>query len=116
MASPPPEWNGGIPKLLIQNRTAYPDFPPPHLDTLPPTGLFIGVFSIDSAFERRSLIRTSWASHIRSRNGALDDDQGDGTSRTIVRFVIGQPKKDYERRIQLEMESEFCLISHLKLL
>ncbi|PPR08122.1 hypothetical protein CVT24_012366, partial [Panaeolus cyanescens] len=81
-----------------------PSFPPDNLDSLPPAGVFIGVFSIDSAFERRMLVRTTWASHPRSRDGAGRGDDGVGTSRTIVRFVVGQPRKDWERRVKLEME------------
>lgn len=79
-------------------------FPPSNLDSLSPVGLFIGVFSIDSEFERRMLVRTTWANHPRSRDGAGDGDNGFGTSRTIVRFILGQPRKDWERRIKLEME------------
>ncbi|KAF5375279.1 hypothetical protein D9758_000306 [Tetrapyrgos nigripes] len=79
-------------------------FPHQRLDLLPPVGLFIGVFSIDSAFERRALVRSTWASHPRSRNGAGAGDDGNSTSRTVVRFILGQPRKDWERRIQLEME------------
>ncbi|THV07757.1 hypothetical protein K435DRAFT_742169 [Dendrothele bispora CBS 962.96] len=81
-----------------------PSFPHEHLETLPPVGLFIGVFSTDSSFERRALIRSTWASHARSRNGAGTGDNGNGTSRTVVRFVLGQPRGDWARRIQLEME------------
>jgi hypothetical protein len=82
-------------------------FPPPNLETLAPVGLFLGVFSMDSYFERRMLIRTTWANHPRSREGAGGGDGGRGTSRTIVRFILGQPRKgDWERRIRLEMESE----------
>ncbi|KAK0208236.1 glycosyltransferase family 31 protein [Desarmillaria ectypa] len=80
------------------------DFPPKDLDSLPPAGLFIGVFSIDSAFERRSLIRSTWASHPRSREGASSGDNGVGTSRSVVRFILGQPRKDWEQQIQLETE------------
>ncbi|CAK5280525.1 unnamed protein product, partial [Mycena citricolor] len=83
---------------------ASPAFPPTNLDSLPPAGILLGVFSIDSGYERRSLVRTTWAKHVRSRNGAGDGDGGLGTSRTIVRFVMGQPRKDFERRIRLEME------------
>ncbi|KAF7320361.1 Glycosyltransferase family 31 protein [Mycena kentingensis (nom. inval.)] len=82
-----------------------PPFPPADLDTLPPVGIFVAVFSIDSAFERRSLVRTTWANHAHSRNGAGEGDGGLGTSRTVVRFVMGEPKKDWERRIRLEMET-----------
>ncbi|KAF7310887.1 Glycosyltransferase family 31 protein [Mycena chlorophos] len=85
--------------------SATTPFPPPDLDALPPAGIFIGVFSIDSAFERRSLVRTTWANHVHSRNGAGAGDGGLGTSRTVVRFVMGEPKKDWERRIRLEMET-----------
>lgn len=51
-------------------------------------------------------MRTTWGSHPRSRNGANNADGGLGTSRIVVRFILGQPQKDWERRIQLEMESE----------
>ncbi|OBZ79484.1 hypothetical protein A0H81_01075 [Grifola frondosa] len=33
--------------------------------------------------------------------GALDM----GTSRTVVRFILGQPRKEWERRVRLEMET-----------
>ncbi|KAJ7092701.1 hypothetical protein C8R44DRAFT_844200 [Mycena epipterygia] len=85
--------------------SATPPFPPTDLDALPPAGVLVGVFSIDSGYERRSLVRTTWANHARSRNGAGDGDGGLGTSRTIVRFVMGEPRKDWERRIRLEMET-----------
>lgn len=79
-------------------------FPPSSLDDLPPAGIFLGVFSVDSAVERRQYVRSTWASHVRSRNGAGDGDDGVGTSRTLVRFVVAQPRGDWERRIKLEME------------
>lgn len=82
-----------------------PSFPPSYLDDLAPAGIFVGVFSMDSAVERRMLVRSTWASHMRSRNGAGPGDNGVGTSRTIVRFVLGKPRKHWERRVQLEAES-----------
>lgn len=98
-----------LPLGAHRNSTAseplLPMFPPDNLDTLPPAGVFIGVFTVDSGFERRAMIRTTWASHPRSRDGAGEGDLGVGTSRTIVRFIIGQPRKDWERRIALEIES-----------
>lgn len=51
------------------------------------------------------LVRSTYASHYRSRHGAGNADDGLGTSRTIVRFILGQPRKDWERRIQLEQDS-----------
>ncbi|KAF8807379.1 hypothetical protein BYT27DRAFT_7189471 [Phlegmacium glaucopus] len=88
----------------ITKGKTIPPFPPPDFDFLPPAGVFIGVFSIDSALERRMLVRTTWASHPRSRDGAGPGDDGAGTSRTIVRFILGQPRKDWERQVKLEME------------
>lgn len=60
---------------------------------------------MDSAVERRMLVRSTWASHERSRNGAGAGDGGLGTSRSIVRFVVGKPRSSWERRIQLEAET-----------
>ncbi|KAJ6621720.1 hypothetical protein B0H10DRAFT_1789645 [Mycena sp. CBHHK59/15] len=85
--------------------SATPPFPTRELDAMPPAGVLVGVFSIDSGYERRSLVRSTWANHARSRNGAGDGDGGWGTSRTIVRFVMGEPRKDWDRRIRLEMET-----------
>ncbi|TCD71562.1 hypothetical protein EIP91_008943 [Steccherinum ochraceum] len=81
-----------------------PSFPPENMDSLSPAGVFVGVLSMDTSFDRRMYIRSTWASHARSRNGAGRGDGGEGTSRTVVRFVLGLPRKDWERRIQLEME------------
>jgi hypothetical protein len=56
------------------------------------------------------MIRSTWASHKRSRYGAGEGDGGFGTSRTIVRFILGVPSKDWERRVMLEMESASDLL------
>ncbi|KAF9270192.1 hypothetical protein L218DRAFT_939227 [Marasmius fiardii PR-910] len=80
------------------------DFPHKALELLPPAGVFVGVFSTDSSYERRALVRSTWASHPRSREGTGVGDNGIGTSRTIVRFIMGQPRKDFERRVALEIE------------
>lgn len=76
-----------------------PPFPAAEVNKLPPVGVFIGVMSIDSAVERRMLIRSTWAKHVRSRG------TDGGTDRTIVRFILGIPSHDWMRRIQLESES-----------
>jgi hypothetical protein len=91
-----------------------PVFPPPDFDSLPPAGVFVAVFSVDSGFERRQLVRTTWASHPRSREGSGPSDSGFGTSRTIVRFILGQPRKNWEGRVRLEMESKFSTFSQNK--
>ncbi|EJF66745.1 hypothetical protein DICSQDRAFT_151176 [Dichomitus squalens LYAD-421 SS1] len=83
---------------------SLPSFPPDGLDSLAPAGVFVGVFSMDTSVERRMLIRSTWASHVRSREGAGFGDGGVGTSRTIVRFILAQPQKEWERRVKLEME------------
>ena len=88
----------------VESAPPIPPFPPENFEALPPAGVFVGVFSMDSSSERRMLIRSTWATHPRSRNGAGHGDAGDGTSRTIVRFIMGQPRKTWERRIRLEME------------
>lgn len=104
----PPNFRSTLPYPYINPlpEEIPPSFPPDNLDTFPPAGVFVGVFSMDSALERRMLIRTTWATHPRSRNGAGEGDDGRGTSRTLVRFILGQPRKGWERRIQTEMESK----------
>ncbi|KAI6047660.1 glycosyltransferase family 31 protein [Pisolithus marmoratus] len=102
----PPHFRQALPYPYINPlpKEISPSFPPDDLDTLPPAGIFVGVFSTDMSLERRMLIRTTWATHPRSRNGAGTGDNGRGTSQTIVRFILGQPRKGWERRIQTEME------------
>ncbi|KZS96018.1 hypothetical protein SISNIDRAFT_407753 [Sistotremastrum niveocremeum HHB9708] len=82
-----------------------PPFPPVGLDSRPPAGILLGVFTTDHAVERRMLIRSTWARHVRSRNGAGAGDDGRGTSRTIIKFILGRPRSKWERRVQLEMET-----------
>lgn len=78
-----------------------PPFPVDQVSKYPPVGIFIGVMSTATAVERRMLIRSTWASHARSRGS-------DGsTDRTIVRFILGIPQSDWTRRIQLEAECAF---------
>lgn len=106
-SSLPPNYRTRLPYPYLNPLPGFipPTFPPDDLDSISPAGILLGVFSMDSALERRMLIRTTWASHPRSRNGAGAGDDGFGTSRTTVRFILGQPRKGWERRIQTEMES-----------
>ncbi|KAI0932154.1 hypothetical protein AcW2_000853 [Taiwanofungus camphoratus] len=111
-----PPYSSAPPPLSMSPTASFPfpppagftplTFPPPglDLDALPPAGVFVGVFSMDNAVERRMLIRSTWASHLRSRNGAGAGDGGVGTSRTVVRFILGTPRREWDRRIRLEME------------
>ncbi|KAG8706979.1 hypothetical protein FRC11_007788 [Ceratobasidium sp. 423] len=55
-------------------------------------------------FQRRQLIRSTWASHPRSRGGADGKTDLEGTSRTVVRFITGTPSPSVERKLRLENE------------
>ncbi|CAE6486243.1 unnamed protein product [Rhizoctonia solani] len=86
--------------------TLEPEFPPAALalEFIPPVGLFIGVLSTAKGFQRRQLIRSTWASHPKSRGGVDGKSDLDGTSRTVVRFVVGAPSPSVERKLRLENE------------
>ncbi|KAH9919088.1 uncharacterized protein B0H18DRAFT_1029114 [Fomitopsis serialis] len=100
-----PQFSTRPPSLSLPTTAQFPDplpdnftpatFPPSNLDDLSPAGVFVG---------RRMLIRSSWAEHQRSRDGAGEGDGGVGTSRTVVRFVLGEPRNEWKRRIRLEMD------------
>nr|XP_018265892.1 uncharacterized protein I303_02268 [Kwoniella dejecticola CBS 10117]OBR88050.1 hypothetical protein I303_02268 [Kwoniella dejecticola CBS 10117] len=66
-------------------------------ESLNPVGVLIGVFTTDAGVERRHMIRQSYASHWRSRR--------DGTEGIRIRFVMGRPRKRFEKAVQLEMEA-----------
>ncbi|KAH9858152.1 hypothetical protein C2E23DRAFT_802889 [Lenzites betulinus] len=110
-----PQYSGGPPPLSLSTTTwlqtplstnfTLPQFPPTEFDSLAPAGVFLGVFTIDTGVERRMYIRSTWATHLRSREGGGDGDGGVGTSRTIVRFIMGQPRKEWERQVQLEVDT-----------
>ncbi|KAH9944340.1 uncharacterized protein BXZ73DRAFT_39264 [Epithele typhae] len=89
----------------IPTNITAPEFPPADFDTLAPAGVFVGVFSMDTSVERRMLVRSTWAKHVRSREGAGVGDGGVGTSRTIVRFILGLPQRDWDRRVRLEADT-----------
>jgi hypothetical protein len=74
-------------------------FPPANYSALPPVGVFLGVLTVASGYERRMMIRESYASHPASRTA--------GSERTVVRFVMGRPAKEFEESVALEMDSEF---------
>lgn len=75
-------------------------FPHPYADALAPVDVFVGVFSVDNAYERRHLIRNTYAAHTLP----LDPRTGMPTSNVQVKFVIGRPRKAHARRVALEME------------
>ncbi|KDN43635.1 hypothetical protein RSAG8_06012, partial [Rhizoctonia solani AG-8 WAC10335] len=83
-----------------------PEFPPPTLalESIPPVGLFIGVMSTARGSQRRQLIRSTWASHPKSRGGVGEKSDREGTSRTVVRFIVGAPNPSVARKLGLENE------------
>lgn len=70
-------------------------FPPANYTTLQPVGVFLGVLTVAAGYERRMMIRESYAAHPASRIP--------GTERTIVRFIMGRPAKEFEESVALEM-------------
>lgn len=78
-----------------------PSFPHAYADALAPVDVFVGVFSIDSAYERRHLIRSTYATHELP----LDPHTGKPTSNVQVKFIIGKPRQAHARRVALEMET-----------
>ncbi|SJX62457.1 uncharacterized protein SRS1_13307 [Sporisorium reilianum f. sp. reilianum] len=78
-----------------------PSFPHAYADALAPVDVFVGVFSIDSAYERRHLIRSTYATHTMP----VDPDTGAPTSNVQVKFIIGKPRQAHARRVALEMET-----------
>ncbi|CAE6443023.1 unnamed protein product [Rhizoctonia solani] len=69
-------------------------FPPANYSTLAPVGVFLGVLTVASGYERRMMIRESYAAHPASRIP--------GTERTVVRFIMGLPTGPDVQSIQIE--------------
>uniref|UniRef100_V5E3F9 Galactosyltransferase n=2 Tax=Kalmanozyma brasiliensis (strain GHG001) TaxID=1365824 RepID=V5E3F9_KALBG len=78
-----------------------PNFPHAYADALAPVDVFVGIFSIDSAYERRHVIRSTWATHTLP----VDPHTGMPTSNVQVKFIIGKPRQAHARRVALEMET-----------
>lgn len=77
-----------------------PTFPHDLADSLAPVDVFVGVMTLDAKFERRSIIRQTYAAHTLP----IDPVTGHTMSNVQVKFVMGKPRKPFERRIALEME------------
>lgn len=75
-------------------------FPHALADSLAPVNVFVGVFSVDAAYERRHLIRSTYARHSK----AIDPRTGQPGQNVQVRFILGRPRQNHARRIALEME------------
>ncbi|KEI37533.1 glycosyltransferase family 31 protein [Mixia osmundae IAM 14324] len=70
-------------------------------DALPPVNMFVGVFSVDAAYERRHLIRSTYARHSKP----LDPKTGQPAQNIQLKFILGRPRKNHARRLALEMET-----------
>ena len=75
-------------------------FPHALADSLAPVNVFVGVFSVDAAYERRHMIRTTYARHTKPIN-PLTGRPGENVQ---VKFILGRPRATHARRIALEME------------
>lgn len=76
-------------------------FPHELADSLAPVDVFVGVFSVDAAYERRHLIRSTYLRHSRP----IDPYTGQPGQNVQVKFILGRPRKHHARRIALEMET-----------
>ena len=76
-------------------------FPHELADSLSPVDVFVGVFSVDAAYERRHLIRSTYLRHSRP----IDPYTGKPGHNVQVKFILGRPRRNHARRIALEMET-----------
>ncbi|GAA5911682.1 uncharacterized protein JCM6883_002446 [Sporobolomyces salmoneus] len=75
-------------------------FPHALADSLKPVNVFVGVFSVDAAVDRRNAIRLSYAKHSKP----IDPLTGRPGQNVQVKFVLGRPREKWSKRIALEME------------
>ncbi|PWN45508.1 hypothetical protein IE81DRAFT_344809 [Ceraceosorus guamensis] len=75
-------------------------FPHAYADALAPVDVIVGVMTVDSKFERRSMIRSTYAAHTLP----LTPD-GRPAANVQVKFILGKVRKAYARRVALEMEA-----------
>lgn len=70
------------------------------VEHLAPVNLLVGVITVDEKFERRQVIRNTYASLTTPRH----PETGQPLGNVLVKFVLGRPRKEYAERIALEME------------
>ncbi|BGP05951.1 hypothetical protein OF846_001640 [Rhodotorula toruloides] len=88
----PPPW-----RQYCQEQRAFPH---DLADSLKPVNVFVGVFSVDAAAERRNAIRLSYAKHSKP----IDPRTGTAAHNVQLKFVLGRPRAKWSKRIALEME------------
>ena len=76
-------------------------FPHDLADSLAPVNVFVGVFSVDAAYERRHLIRSTYVRHSKP----IDPRTGRPASNVQVKFILGRPREAHARKVALEMET-----------
>ncbi|GAA5984689.1 hypothetical protein JCM11641_004563 [Rhodosporidiobolus odoratus] len=75
-------------------------FPHALADSLKPVNVFVGVFSVDAAADRRNAIRLSYAKHSKP----IDPRTGRPAQNVQLKFILGRPRQKWSKRIALEME------------
>ncbi|WFD22390.1 hypothetical protein MEQU1_001060 [Malassezia equina] len=70
------------------------------VEHLAPVNFLVGVITVDEKFERRQVIRSTYASLTTPRH----PETGQPLGNVQVKFVLGRPRKEYAERIALEME------------
>ena len=76
-------------------------FPHDLADSLAPVNVFVGVFSVDAAYERRHLIRSTYVRHSKP----IDPRTGKPANNIQFKFILGRPRQHHARRVALEMET-----------
>ncbi|GAA5822913.1 hypothetical protein JCM11251_004421 [Rhodosporidiobolus azoricus] len=75
-------------------------FPHALADSLKPVNVFVGVFTVDAAAERRNAIRLTYSKHSKP----IDPRTGRPAQNVQLKFILGRPRKKWAKRIALEME------------
>lgn len=75
-------------------------FPHQFADALAPVNIVVGVMTIDSKYERRNVIRSTYAKHTLPVN-----KDGKPSANVQVKFILGRVRKAHAKRVALEMEA-----------
>ncbi|CAO1631586.1 unnamed protein product [Jaminaea pallidilutea] len=75
-------------------------FPHTLADSLAPVDVFVGVMTIDANFERREVIRQTYA-----RTQPVDPITGVPMANVQLKFILGRPKPALAHRVALEIEA-----------
>ena len=67
---------------------------------VPPVDIFIGIMTTDARFERRQVIRNTYATFTVPRH----EQTGQRFGNIQVKFILGRPHRKYAQRIAMEME------------